>query len=401
MIRNAILVLISAGGLIAQSPESPFSFGFQAQAGAHEDADYRRGRQALDAGQWNVAIGAFRASAEKNASTADAATYWVAYAQSHAGRRADALATIASLRSHFPNSRWINDAEALEVEMGANVPPSAESDEDLKIIALNSLMQSDPKQAFPILQRVLNSNNSTKLKEKALFVLTQSPLPEAHKLLSNIARGSSNPELQAQAIKYMGVMGSEDSRKELVSIYQSTHDRNLKQAILKSLMASGARGFLLTVARGEKDPELRADAIRQLAMTGAQDELWQLYQSTGSLEDKEEILKSMFMTGNSARLTEIAQSNTDPRLRIAAIKSLGLMGGSGGRGDILVAIYKSDENREVREAVLNSLFLQQNGKALVELARTETDPAMKRDIVNRMSLVHSKETTDYMMELLK
>ncbi|MGA2183326.1 MAG: HEAT repeat domain-containing protein [Bryobacteraceae bacterium] len=400
MIRTTILILVSAGALMAQSSSGPFSLSFQAQQGSHEDADYREGRRALDASQWDKAIASFDASASHKGATAAGALYWKAYAQNRAGRREEALATIRVLRKEYPSSRWINDAQALDVEMGAGVSPGAESDEDLKIIALNSLMQSDPKQAFPILEKVLKSNNSPKLKEKALFVLTQSPLPEARKLLSDIARGSSNPELQAQALRYMGMMGNDDSRKELVSIYESTGDKSVKHAILKGLMMSGSRAFLLTVAKGEKDPELRADAIKQLAMTGGQEELWQLYQSTSSMEDKEQILKSMFMGGNSARLVEVAQSNTDARLRIAAIKSLGLMGGNG-RGDVLVAVYKSDQNREVREAVLKSLFLQQNAKALVELARAEKDPEMKRDIIRNLSLIQSKETTDYMMEILK
>jgi HEAT repeat protein len=426
MIRTTILLLVSAGALMAQSPSRPFSLSFQAQQGSHEDADYREGRRALDAGDWDKAIAAFSASAARKGPMAAGALYWKAYAQNRGGRREEAITTIRMLRKQypFPDNRWINDAQALEAEMGAGVDPGAlmqqlqaelqkleaemdagvdpgaGSDEDVKMIALNSLMQSDPKQAFPIIEKVLKSNNSPKLKEKALFVLTQSPLPEARKLLSDTARGSSNPELQAQAIKYMGMMGNDDARKELVSIYQSSSDKNLRHAILRSLMVSGSRAFLLTVAKGEKDRELRADAIRQLAMTGGQEELWQLYQSTGSLEGKEEILKSMFMSGNSARLAEIAQSNADPRLLIAAIKSLGLMGGNG-RGDVLVAIYKSNQNREVREVVLRSLFLQQNAKALIDLARAEKDPEMKKQIIGNLSLVQSKETTDYMMEILK
>jgi hypothetical protein len=50
---------------------------------------------------------------------------------------------------------------------------------------------------------------------------------------------------------------------------------------------------------------------------------------------------------------------------------------------------------------LNSLFLQQNGKALVDLARSEKDPKWKQEIVQKMSLVHSREVTDYMLEVLK
>jgi len=400
MIRNSILIFLAAGALMmGQNSSEPFSLSFQAQ-GSHEDPDYQAGRGALDAGHWDQAITFFDTSASKKGPTADGALYWKAYAQNRAGRREDAMSTIRLLRKEYPSSRWINDSQALEVEMGAKVSPGAESDEEIKMFALNSLMQSDPQRAFPILERVLKGNNSMRLKEKALFVLTQSPLPEARKLLSDMARGAGNPDLQEHAIKYVGLMGNDESRKELVSIYESTGDRNIKRAILAGLMVSGSRGFLLTVAKGEKDSELRADAIKQLALAGGQDELWQLYQSTGSMEDKEAILKSMFLGGNSAKLVEVAQSNIDARLRIAAIRSLGLMGGNG-RGEVLVAIYKSDHNREVRSEVLKSLFLQQNAKALIELARAENDPEMKKEIVRNLSLTHSKETTDYMMEILK
>jgi HEAT repeat protein len=78
-----------------------------------------------------------------------------------------------------------------------------------------------------------------------------------------------------------------------------------------------------------------------------------------------------------------------------------MMGNAKGNTDVLLEIFKSDSNPNVRHAVLNALFLQGNGKALVELARAEKDPAMKQEIVSKMALVHSKEVTDYMMEVLK
>ena len=118
------------------------------------------------------------------------------------------------------------------------------------------------------------------------------------------------------------------------------------------------------------------------------------------MDNKRFILKQMFITGKSDRLAELARAEKDPSLRAEAIKSLGLMG-ENGRPDVLVDIYKSDTSPEVRRAVLQALFLQNNGKALVDLARSEKDLEMKREIVNKMSLVHSKEVTDYMMEILK
>ncbi len=66
---------------------------------------------------------------------------------------------LAALRQQYPSSHWLNDAQALEVEIharaGAPVSPAAESDESLKLIAINSLMQSDPTQALPILEKLL------------------------------------------------------------------------------------------------------------------------------------------------------------------------------------------------------------------------------------------------------
>ena len=55
----------------------------------------------------------------------------------------------------------------------------------------------------------------------------------------------------------------------------------------------------------------------------------------------------------------------------------------------------------VRKAVIQALFLQNNATALVALARKEGDMAMKKEIVQRLSNMKSKVATDYMLELLK
>ena len=55
----------------------------------------------------------------------------------------------------------------------------------------------------------------------------------------------------------------------------------------------------------------------------------------------------------------------------------------------------------MREEVLNALFIQGNAKALVAIARGEKDPELKRAAVQKLSLMNSKDATDYMMELLQ
>jgi hypothetical protein len=390
--------------LMAQNNSVPEAQNFQTRDAGKGDDDYQKGLSALDAHDWDGAISAFNESASHKKSSAPAALYWKAYAQNKAGRRGEAMESIAELRASYKNNRWTNEAQSLEIEMraqgGTPVNPGAEADEGLKLVALNGLMQAEPEQALPILEKLLASNNSDKIKERAMFILIQSPSPKAAKLLGDMARGTANPGLQLKAIRYMGMMGNSETRKELPGIYAATNNVEVKRAILKSFMISGSRDLLLNAAKTEQNPDLRHEAIRQLAIAGGADQLWQLYANESSVDNKRAILKSMFMTGSSDKMAELARNEKDPGLRIEAIKSLGLMGG-GGRGDVLVDIFKSDTNKDVRHAVLQALFLQQNGKALVELARAEKDPQMKQEIVGKMALVRSKEVTDYMMEVLK
>jgi HEAT repeat protein len=404
MIRNMIVLAALAAGAQAQTWQAVPAFQFDSQPGARNDADYQRGLTELDAHQWEQAVSSFDAAATHAKSNADAALYWKAYAQNRTGQREAALLTIAQLRQKYPTSRWLKDARALDLEVraqsGSPVSPSAEQDDDLKLMAVNSLMRSDPSAAFPVLQKVLTSDNSERVKEQALFVLTQSSSPDATKLLTTIATGKANPDLQVKAIRLMGMMGNDEAHKQLASLYTLSSNDRVKRAILQSYMQSGSRDLLLHVAQTEPNPNLRRDAIRQLALTGGEEQLWQLYQSDKSSEDKKAVLQSMFLSGNTSRLVQVAKTESDPELRKAAIKSLGLMGNKV-PGETMVSLFESDRDAQVRKAVLNSLFLQQNGKALVDLARREKDPEMKKEIVSKMALIHSKEVTDYMMELLK
>ncbi|MDQ2711312.1 MAG: HEAT repeat domain-containing protein [Acidobacteriota bacterium] len=405
MIRTSILFAVMAAGAWAQNWPAASAFSFDSQEAVRDDADYQRGLSELDSGQWEQAIRSFATSAARGRANADGAVYWTAYAQSRAGRAQGALRTIAHLREKYPASRWLKDARALELEVraqtGSPVSPNSEPDEGLKLMAVNSLMTSDPSVALPVVEKVLTSGHSDEVKEQALFVLSQNSSPEADKLLGNIASGKSNPALQVKAIRVMGMMGDEASRKSLTALYGLSTDTRVKRAILQSFMQSGSRDFLLHAAKTELDPQLRRDAIRQLAFSGGGEQLWQLYQNESSIEDKKAILESMFLTSNSSKLADVARADSHPELRVAAIRSLGLMGHDGSTGQMLSSIYERDKDVSVREAALNALIFQQNGKELIELAKREKDPQMKKAIVSRMAMVPSKEVTDYMIEILR
>jgi len=55
----------------------------------------------------------------------------------------------------------------------------------------------------------------------------------------------------------------------------------------------------------------------------------------------------------------------------------------------------------LKEEVLNSYFISGNAKALVAIANRKKDPSLKKEAVQKLSLMGSKEGNDYLMELLE
>jgi tetratricopeptide (TPR) repeat protein len=371
------------------------------------DELYDEGREALDEGKYDRALDRFNKLIDLKGNRTDAALYWKAYTLAKLGRRGDALGTIADLLQRFKDSRWIKDAKALEVELrqasGQTVTPESQNDEELKLLALRGLMNSDPDRALPIIEQMLTSaSNSPKVKDRALFVLSQSGSARAREIMGNIAKGASNPDLQVRAIHYLGIMGGSESRQILADVYRASTDATVKKRIMNSFMVSGDRARLLGLAKSETNPELRGAAVQQLGVMGAHSELAELYSTETSIDVKKRIIQAMFVGGNADKLIELSKTEKDPELRRTAVRNLGLMGGSR-TGEAIKAIYQSDATPEIKKEAINALFLQNNGKVLVELARAEKDPQMKMEMVRKMSIMggKSKEVSDYLAELLK
>jgi len=450
------------GGIGGGVSGGVFAFGAADEQEEREIALYNEGTSAMDEEKWERALDRFSKVAEMHGKKADAALYYMARAQNKLGHRDEALGTLAGLEKEYPKSRWVNDAKALEIEIrqksGQQVSPEAQGDCELKLYALNGLQQADPEKAVPLLEKMLHSNDCPKLARQAFFILAESGSQTARDVIIKIARGESNPDLQGQAIQALGMYGGSYGREALGQIFAATDDVDTKKRILRALMMSGDKAQILIGAKTEKNPEVRAEAIRQLGMMGAREEIWQLYQNETSVEVKKQILQAIWMSGDRERVGELAMKEKDRTLRLAAINDLGLMGRdsdpilvkiynsdpdpeiqkkvlnalflAGDRermGDlaknekdhnlrlsainylglmgkqsdeILTGIYSSDPDPEVRRKVINALFLAGDAKGLVDLARKETDPNMKKAIVSQLSLMHSKEATDYLMEIL-
>jgi len=307
---------------------------------------YERGTQLLDERKYDEAIAVFDQIVAAKGARSDGALYWKAYALNRLGRSDDALAAIAALRRDYGSGNWIKDAQVLEAEVKRNaghpVSPADETNEDIKLMAINSLMGGDPDRAIPLLDGLLKGTASNRLKERAMFVLTQSKSPKAEQILTDYATGAGNPDLQIKAIRYIGMSGTPEAQQRLVAAYTASYDPAVKDEIVRALMSGGGTEHLLQLARTEKTAARRIIIIRSLA---------------------------------------VARATTS---------------------DVLTSLYTADNDPEVKHAIINGLLSRNDAKTMVELARKESDPGMKKYIVERLSAMrNSKEATDYMLELLK
>jgi hypothetical protein len=419
---------------------------------------YERGREALDRGSWQEAIEAFALAAEDKA-LADAGLFWQAYAYSKIPDAKRALELISSLESRYPRSTWRDDAQALAAEIRGSTRGASSDDEDLKLMALNGLMQADEEAAIPVLEEFLTSEKSTRLKERALFVLAQSESDKAHAILARVARGERDPELQRQAIRYLGVHGSDRGLALLADLYRGLSSTEARATVLESFMIAGDEKRLLDLAKNEPDPELRGraiqllgtmdasaelwelyqretsedakekmlqafmvggdeehllavardrrqseelrgSAIQLLGAEGAEEALWQLFQGESSLETKKQILHALFVAGDHQKIAQVATDKAQPpEIRRAAIKNLGVSGEEA--VPALLGLYRSETDREVKKQVLEALFINDAVKELIEIARAESDPELKRRAVEKISLIGSKEAKEFLMEILR
>lgn len=305
--------------------------------------DYRSGTRAIDRHDYEKAIKDMDRVIAAKSVRVDGAYYWKAYAQSKLGRSSDALNTLAQLQREYPQSHWLRDSKALQLELkqqtGVHVSLASETDEDLKLLAINGLMHSEPDKAMPLLEKVLNeTKNPPRVRERALFVLARSDSPQARAEVMRVAMGSSNPDLQMKAVEYLAVSGDKKDSAAFTNIYRSTSDPAVKRAALQALFMRKDENALLTLARSETNEDLRRQAIQLLG----------------------------------------------------AMRAAGP----------LASLYSSEKSPDVRRNIIDALFTGGDAKQLVSLARSESNPELKRQAVERLSMMHSKDADAYLMELL-
>jgi len=355
---------------------------------------YWDGQASLKKGDWATALKHFQDLEKllraKEPQSADAALYWEAYTLQQAKRTAEAKAQVDKLRREFPNSRWLKDADSLVREAKpastttVNPGSSSADDEELADIAVEGLMSAPPERALPLLKKVLQGNHSTKVKKRALFVLSQLGTDPALDVVIDAAKASPDPELRAEAIRMLGVSGENRAIERLREIYAQSKDPHEKRLIIEAWLVADRKDLVLASARNETDPSVRAKAIETLGALDASAELKQLFDVTPDDDNRRAIIQALGVAGNSDALAQIAGDAKLPEAtRREALQGLGVAGAD----DKLVQLYKQATTPALREATLQGLIVAGDSDGVLDLYRSAKTIDEKKALLRTLTVM--------------
>ncbi len=365
---------------------------------------YEEGQKALREARWMTAANHFdRVSDAADADDSDiaAAMYWRAHALYKADHRGDAARQVHQLEREYPSSQWLNEARALQIEYQGSIDDAIMQDE-LRLFALSQLLERDFNRALPLVIEIMNNTASDSVAKDAMFLLGMSDSPEAQRVIADIASDGSNPDLQADAISILAVAGNQSSLELLGGLYNESASIEIKQAVMHAYLVADQPGPLVEILRWETDPEMQRDLIYALGAMEATGELHKLYPKLTTLETRRAAIEAFAVAGDQQMLMHIleSESETDSDLRITAIHGIAMAGGEDAV-DFLESMYSGATTEEEKTAVIESMMMLGNATGLISLFRQESDPGLRRQMMEMLTVMDSEEATEFLFEMLE
>jgi HEAT repeat protein len=219
-------------------------------------------------------------------------------------------------------------------------------------------------------------------------------------MLRQVLSTETDPELRRACIYGIAMEDGEESAEFIESIYGGAASKAEKSTILEALsMMDDAKDLALKIVRTETDPELQREAIQALGIMEATEELGDLYGSLTDPDSRKAVLESMSIADDTDGLFKVLQTEQDEELRAAAIQALAISDDEAA-ADYLVTLYPN-ASREEKSALIESMIIMENAPGLISFLKQETDPELKREILQMLSVMDSEETDEYLFELLE
>lgn len=439
---------------------------------AQADSLYRVAREALNAADYQRAASGFRRvwQGSPRSSVAGDAMYWEAFALSKLGgtqNLSTALEILTRQSEAYPNTPMRRDGEVLATRIRGDlarlgnveaaesvyvraVPPAAvapqapqapqapraapaprairaapspragqgpecrDQDYEIRMEALNALLQMDSERALPILKQVLERRDpcSVELRRKAMFLVSQKRGPEVEDILLRAARNDPDREVRSQAVFWLSQVRTERAVSALDSILMRATDRELQEKAIFAL--SQQRGERATeilkrfVERSDVSDELRANAIFWMGQRHSpetQQYLRDLYPRLRSEELKEKVIFAFSQMRDEAAkrwLMDLALNADEPlEMRKKALFWAG-QDRSVPMAD-LARLYDTMGDREMKEQLIFAYSQRREAGAvdkLMAIAENEPDAELRKKAIFWLGQSKDPRAAEFLLRLI-
>jgi HEAT repeat protein len=453
-LSTLILCAIAGAGAGAQGPTPPADVSVRAlqialppapraeQAADPADSLYKLARAALTDGDFRRAATLFQAVADRypDSEYAPDALYYRAYALYRGGGSRELEQAVAALDRQalrYPKAGTLNDAKQLrasirseqakrgnpdageEIAAGAKELGSTKrcptDDDEMRMTALQGIVQLDPDQVLPVLQRLLARTDSCSvgLRRRAVYMIAQTREEERADILLRVASTDPSTEVRREAVRWLSQVNTERAARALDSILFNTSDADIRDKALYALSqhrSPVARQALRRFAEQSTVPtDLRVRAVYYIGngrRSGDEsDYLRGLFGKTASPELREAIVVAVAnqkTPDRTAWLLGVARDRSqelEPRKR-----ALFYAGQSGVELKELLPLY--DEmagQKELQDQMLLVYAQRREPEAtdkLIQVARAEKVPELRKRAIFWLGQRKDPRAKQFLLEIL-
>jgi HEAT repeat protein len=265
------------------------------------------------------------------------------------------------------------------------------SDDDMKVAALNALQQMDEVRARPVLRRVLARRDTASvcLRRKAVFLVAQQRADGTEDILLESVRTDPDPEVQRQAVFWLSQVGTDRAVNALDSILRFSKDPDIQDKAVFALSQHGSpraqQALRVYAERAEVPEPAREKAIFWLGQSSSTENatfLRSLYGRLKSEDLKKKVVFSLSQMGgleNGKWLLGVAR---DPSQTIEMRKQALFWAGQGGVPiEELTGLYAKVADQAMREQLV-FVYSQRDEPAalekLIDIARRDPNPELRK-----------------------
>jgi HEAT repeat protein len=298
---------------------------------------------------------------------------------------------------------------------GSSACPSEDDEDDIRMAALNALMQMDSERAIPILKQVLARRDecSVALRRKAVFLVAQKQSDESATILLDAARNDPDVEVRRQAVFWLSEVHSDRALNALDSILNGSKDEEVQEKALFALSNTNtARGteILRSYAQSNAPEELRAKAVFWLGQSSRRNSdntafLESLFDKTSSEEIQNAIIQAMSEApgDEGARwMLAVVQNTKQP----VETRKKALFWAGQRRGidiNTLLALYPKLDDQDLKEHFIFVLSERREAAAtdkLIEIAKSDKDVEMRKKALFWLAQKNDPRAKQLLLEII-